>query len=139
MHPIIIDCIKRLENVFEKEVIGKGVTEFEAKKYMSNFTMDVIASCAFATKIDTYSEEKSDFVINAQKAFRGTWRIWVGFVMMFTSPTLFKWSGFSLFPPGVLQFFRSAVSSINLINYKNYINIIFILRYGALIMKQYPY
>ena len=113
MHPMIVDCIKRLENVFEKEVIGKGVTEFEAKKYMSNFTMDVIASCAFATKIDTYSEEKSEFIINAQKAFRGTWRLWVGFLILFTAPSLIKLTGFSVFPPGVLDFFRSAVCQIN--------------------------
>ena len=110
MHPMIVDCIKRLENVFEKDVIGKGVNEFEAKKYMSNLTMDVIARCAFATKIDTYSEEKSEFIINAQKAFRGTWRLWLGFIMLFTVPFLVRWTGFNVFPPGPFRFFKSAVS-----------------------------
>ncbi|CAG2162374.1 unnamed protein product [Oppiella nova] len=51
MHPIIIDCVKRLEEYLEKKAANKE--ELEMKKIMGNLTMDVIASCAFGTKIDT--------------------------------------------------------------------------------------
>ena len=81
MHPIIVDCVKKLEEVLESETLGKGVKEFETKKLMSDFTMDVIARSAFATTIDTYSDDKNEFILNAQKAFRSTWRIWVSFLL----------------------------------------------------------
>ena len=108
MHPIIIDCVKRLENALEKGMKIKN--EVEIKQYMSNFTIDVIASCAFGTKIDTYSEKRNEFIINAQKAFRGTWRIWVFFTLAFTFPKLIQWMKFEFVDPSVTNFFRGAVS-----------------------------
>jgi cytochrome P450 family 6 len=110
MHPIIIDCVKRLENALEKGMKIKN--EVEIKQYMSNFTIDVIASCAFGTKIDTYSEKRNEFIIKAQKAFRGTWRIWVFFTLAFTFPKLIQWMKFRFIEPSVTDFFRAAVSMI---------------------------
>ncbi|CAG2162373.1 unnamed protein product, partial [Oppiella nova] len=42
MHPIVIDCVKRLETHLEA-YLQKGSHEIELKKNMSNLTMDVIA------------------------------------------------------------------------------------------------
>ena len=108
MHPIIVDCVHRLDKVLEKRAQNKE--EIDLKKMMGNLTMDVIATCAFATKIDTHNEEKSsDFVIHAQKVFRSTWRIWVFFLIAPVFPQILKWAKFSFTDPTVAKFFRSAV------------------------------
>ena len=107
MHPIIVDCVHRLELNLEKNMNNNK--EVNIKKFMSNFTIDVIASCAFGTKIDTYSDEKNEFIVNAQKAFRGTWRLWVFFTIAFIFPKLIQWTKFSFVDPSVTNFFKSAV------------------------------
>ena len=110
MHPIIVDCVQRLESNLEKNM--KNSNEVEIKKFMSNFTIDVIASCAFGTKIDAYSSNKSQFVSNSQKALRQTWRIWVAITLALISPKIIQWTKFSFVEPGVINFFKSAVSII---------------------------
>ena len=107
MHPIIIDCVKRLENALERGI--KIKEEVEIKQYMSNLTIDVIASCAFGTKIDTYSEKRNEFIINAQKAFRG-WRMWVFITLSLAFPKLNQWIKFQINDPSITKFFRAAVS-----------------------------
>ena len=112
MHPIIINCVKRLENALDKNL--EKNSEVEIKQLMANFTIDVIATCAFGTKIDTYNEKKSEFIINAQRAFRGTWRLWVFFLFAFISPKLVQKINFKVIDPAVTDFFRSAVCLNNL-------------------------
>ncbi|CAG2172077.1 unnamed protein product, partial [Oppiella nova] len=64
MHPIVTDCVKRLEDYLETKASDKSNNEIELKKVMSDLTMDVISSCAFGTKIDVYNDQKrSEFVI----------------------------------------------------------------------------
>ena len=82
------------------------------KKAMGSLTMDVIASCAFGTKIDTYYDPKNEFILNARKAFRSNWRFWLFFILMTTFPKLWKWIGFKISDPTVKRFFTSAVSLI---------------------------
>ncbi|CAG2102769.1 unnamed protein product [Medioppia subpectinata] len=111
MHPIIVDCTQRLEEYLEKKAVTGE--EVEMKKIMGNLTMDVIASCAFGTKIDTHNDEKrSDFILNAQKVFRGNWRVWAFFLFMTTFPKLVRWTGFTFNDPTVVKFFRTAITSI---------------------------
>jgi len=81
---------------------------------MGNLTMDVIASCAFGTKIDTHNDQKrNEFIVNAQKVFRGNWRVWLFFIGVTSFPKLVKWAGFKLTDPSVQRFFMSAVSKQN--------------------------
>ena len=113
MHPIIVDCVKRLEQVLEK-CAQNSDKEIDLKKMMGNLTMDVIATCAFGTKIDVHSEEKtSDFVTHAQKVFRSSWRMWVFFIVSPVFPQLLKWINFKFTDPSVDRFFRSAVSQLD--------------------------
>ncbi|CAG2167511.1 unnamed protein product [Oppiella nova] len=68
MHPIIIDCVHRLDNYLEtKAMIGEDV---EMKETMGSLTIDAIASCAFGTKIDTYNDHKktNEFLLYSQKS-----------------------------------------------------------------------
>ena len=111
MHPIIIDCVHRLDNYLEtKAMTGEDV---EMKKTMGSLTMDVIASCAFGTKIDTYNDHKTnEFIVNASKVLRGSrWRIFVFTILISISQNLQKWTGFQFLDPSVNRFFTSAVSN----------------------------
>ncbi|CAG2167842.1 unnamed protein product, partial [Oppiella nova] len=110
MHPIIIDCVKRLEKYLEQK--SRNGEDVEMKKAMGNLTMDVIASCAFGTKIDTHNDPNNEFVVNAQKVFRGNWRIWVFFILNSTFPKLIKWTGFQIQDPSAKKFFSTAIKSI---------------------------
>ncbi|XP_054157849.1 cytochrome P450 3A24-like [Oppia nitens] len=125
MHPLIIDCIVRLD----KHLADK--TEIELKQTMGNLTMDVIATCAFGTRIDTYAEKTSDFVLNAQKVFRGNWRVWVALILLMISKKFANWLGVKFLDPGAENFFRNAIQSIvvrrkaegNAKRYKDYIQL----------------
>ena len=111
MHPIIIDCVHRLDNYLEtKAMAGEDV---EMKKTMGSLTMDVIASCAFGTKIDTYNDHKiSEFIVNASKVLRGSrWRIFMFTILISISQNLQKWTGFQFLDPSVNKFFTAAVSN----------------------------
>ncbi|CAG2177263.1 unnamed protein product [Oppiella nova] len=79
---------------------------------MSNLTMDVIALCAFGTKIDTYGEKRSDFLTYAQKIVNPSVRVWVLFLIVVQFPNFLKWTGLSLMDPGACRFFQAAVRSI---------------------------
>ncbi|CAG2182723.1 unnamed protein product, partial [Oppiella nova] len=88
--------------------------DVEMKKTMGSLTMDVIASCAFGTKIDTYNDHKtSEFIVNAKKVFHGSpWRIWLFGILVNISPKLLKWTGFQFMDPSVEKFFTPAITAI---------------------------
>ena len=109
MHPIIVDCVKRLQNVLNKEALNKGNNEIELKKTMSNLTMDVISTCAFGTQIDIYGDSTNEFVTNAKKALNGGWRLWTFFILLTSFPKIIEWTGFEQNDPKVSTFFRNAV------------------------------
>ncbi|RWS01326.1 cytochrome P450 monooxygenase-like protein, partial [Dinothrombium tinctorium] len=67
MQPFIEECVDTLLLTFEKAAnSGKSV---DVKKMMSAFSMDVISSCAFGTKIDSQNNPTNPVVVNALKFF----------------------------------------------------------------------
>ncbi len=111
MYPLIEDCVQRLETaIMKKATDSSGNNEIELKKFMGNLTMDVIALCAFGTKIDTHNDPNNQFIKKAEVVFRGNWRVWVFLILKATIPKILDWTGFQLTDPKVTHFFRSAVS-----------------------------
>ncbi len=111
MYPLIEDCVQRLETAIMKKATDiSGNNEIELKKFMGNLTMDVIALCAFGTKIDTHNDPNNQFIKNAEVLFRGSWRFWVFFLFKSTIPKILDLIGFQMTDPSVAHFFRSAVS-----------------------------
>ena len=90
MHDIIEDCVTRLDKELERVV--KSGKELDIRKTMVNFTMDVIALCAFATKIQTHKTdtELHPLVKNAQIFFKPSLRIISFFLMNATMPSVVK-------------------------------------------------
>ncbi len=111
MYPLIEDCVQRLETaIIKKATDSSGNNEIELKKFMGNLTMDVIALCAFGTKIDTHNDPNNQFIKKVEVVFRGNWRFWVFFLLKTTIPKILDLTGFQMTDPSVAHFFRSAVS-----------------------------
>ena len=110
MHPIIIDCVQRLQQFLDKN-LSENKSEIELKKVMSKLTMDVIASTAFATRINVYNEEKeSPFVTNARNVFTPSVRTFLIFILLSIAPRFTKAIGLSVLSSSAIKFFESAVS-----------------------------
>ncbi|XP_054157851.1 cytochrome P450 3A56-like [Oppia nitens] len=112
IHPIIIDCVQRLDEYLESKMLNKE-EDIEMIKTMGCLTMDVIAASAFGTKIDVYSDGKpNEFILNAKKVFSIGWRYLVLKLLLSFGKNFAKAVGFKLTPPSVTKFFTQAIQSI---------------------------
>ncbi|CAG2165916.1 unnamed protein product [Oppiella nova] len=73
MYGLISHCCEAFLNTLDKDV-SNGMNEVELKRLMSAYTMDVIASCAFATKTNTYADPNNPFTTKANNLFTAS--IW---------------------------------------------------------------
>jgi cytochrome P450 family 6 len=87
MFPKIRDCLTELLNHLEG--IAKSVKEMDAKDMYGNYTMDVIASCAFATKTNSFKDPNSPLILNAKLLFNVNpfWH----FFSLFAPKFVMKW------------------------------------------------
>ncbi|GIY30714.1 cytochrome P450 3A29 [Caerostris extrusa] len=82
----------------------------ETKRIYGAFTMDVIASSAFSTKLDSHNDPENKFVMMARKVFRQdfSWR----FGLYFLFPTIAKLLKVAIFSPTATNFFRDVTLQI---------------------------
>ncbi|CAG2172266.1 unnamed protein product [Oppiella nova] len=64
MYGLINHCCKDFIDSLDKDV-SNGMNEVELKQLMGAYTMDVIASCAFATKTNAYADPYNPFTTKA--------------------------------------------------------------------------
>ncbi len=107
MQPLMEDCVKNLENVLIN--LSKNKNEFNLREVMVNYTMDVIASCAFGAKIDTHNDPNNPFVKNASVFFRPSIRFGLFFLLNAWVPSLVKRMNLCFVSNDVIDFFKSAV------------------------------
>ncbi|CAG2166378.1 unnamed protein product, partial [Oppiella nova] len=62
------ECLTLLLNNLEPYAMGTG-REVELKTMYGNYTMDAIATCAFGTKLNGYTDASNPFVVNATRVF----------------------------------------------------------------------
>ncbi|CAG2169563.1 unnamed protein product, partial [Oppiella nova] len=67
MYPMIKECLTDFMNHLKGFAAKKE--EVNVKDLYGNYTMDVIATCAFATKTDVYKALDNPFIVNAKMAF----------------------------------------------------------------------
>ncbi|CAG2117164.1 unnamed protein product, partial [Medioppia subpectinata] len=67
MYPRIKECLNDFMNHLETFALKRE--EIDVKDMYGNYTMDVIATCAFATKTDVHKSLDNPFVVNARIAF----------------------------------------------------------------------
>lgn len=103
MTSILIDSAKTLSNNFKKA--AEEEKPIDTKGFFGAFAMDVIASCAFGTKLDSHNDPKNPFVSIASSIFNRN--ITCRMLLFFLFPDLTKYFGITPFPPGPFKFFRS--------------------------------
>ncbi|KAG8176933.1 hypothetical protein JTE90_018716 [Oedothorax gibbosus] len=105
---IFKECSKILVQNFKN--IAKEGKHVDAKGLYAAFSMDVIASSAFSTKIDSHSDPNNQFVTTTKQVFskEQRWR----FLLWFTVPRLVKFLRMKVIPEDMISFFKNATLQI---------------------------
>ncbi|CAG2119242.1 unnamed protein product [Medioppia subpectinata] len=75
MYPLINECCRDFLAALDRDV-STGGTEVELRQLMGYYSMDVIASTAFATKTNPYSDPNNRFITTANGIFnQNPWKI----------------------------------------------------------------
>ncbi|GFS42227.1 cytochrome P450 3A24 [Nephila pilipes] len=108
MMGIFKECAETLVENFKTS--AKDGEPVEVKQICGAYTMDVIASSCFSTKIDSHNDPENKFALTARSVFRIniSWR----FIMFFLFPKLVKLFKMSIFPPKATHFFRDVTLQI---------------------------
>ncbi|CAL1283443.1 unnamed protein product [Larinioides sclopetarius] len=108
MMGIFKECSETVIQNFKKAT--RNGEPVELKRIFGAFTMDVIASSAFSTKLDSHNDPENEFVRMATLIFRPkfNWRV----LMYFLFPNFVKFMGISIFPPNGINFFRDVTLNI---------------------------
>lgn len=105
MHELVVQCVNSLDAKLQS--VAQSGEEVDVKKTMGDYTMDVIARCAFATRIDTHNQPNNVFVLNAVKVFSvQIWRT----ILFLTFKPLMKLLNISIIDSEAISFFKNAVS-----------------------------
>nr|XP_042909307.1 cytochrome P450 3A6 [Parasteatoda tepidariorum] len=105
---IFQDCAKTILQNFKMEN-AKG-NPVDVYKFYGAFSMDVIASSAFSTKVDSHNDPENQFVKYAKKAFLQELNL--KFLLFLVFPKLLQKLGFRAFAPDTMDFFKSATLNI---------------------------
>ncbi|XP_054713600.1 cytochrome P450 3A8-like [Uloborus diversus] len=105
---IIMDSTETCLNNYKK--YAKSGEPVDLKKIYSAFTMDLIASSAFSTKLDSYSDPNNKFVTAARHILQGLNCRLLFFLVLFQRLCLLF--GFSALSPKGMNFFKTLVLEI---------------------------
>uniref|UniRef100_G3ML23 Cytochrome P450 n=1 Tax=Amblyomma maculatum TaxID=34609 RepID=G3ML23_AMBMU len=108
MNNLIQDCAKVTSEHLKKS--AEQMKNMDVKQFYGHYALDVIARCAFGTKIDSYTDEENEFVTKAKKAFSGG--ISLGVVIFVLCPGLVKLLKVKLFKPEPFQYFKEVCVAI---------------------------
>ncbi|GFQ86305.1 cytochrome P450 3A8, partial [Trichonephila clavata] len=108
MMDIFTSCSKVLVDNFRK-VAEKG-EPVDAKKVYGAFTMDIIASAAFSTKLDSHNDPNNEFVRVARDVFHKNVNYRYIFYLLF--PRIMRLFRVPIFPPEGVKFFTDVTLRI---------------------------
>ncbi|XP_055699431.1 uncharacterized protein LOC129799506 [Phlebotomus papatasi] len=109
MFQLVSECSSATVDFLEKDVKNGKPILMEMKDLFTRFTNDVIATCAFGIKVDSFHEKNNQFYEFGKKAsdFSGIRSLY--FFMLLQFPTISKALGISLFTKEFSSFFRNLV------------------------------
>ncbi|GBM05294.1 Cytochrome P450 3A11 [Araneus ventricosus] len=102
MVSIIKDCSQTLMQNFKS--ITKSGKSFDAKEFYGAFTLDVIASSAFSTKLDSHNDPKNKFVQIAKMGFSTNFTVRVALYQIF--PKIMRVLGIPFISSTPTNFFK---------------------------------
>src|SRR5581483_5546604 len=103
MQPLIDECVQTMINNFTN-LTKSGATGLDVKKVFGAFSMDIVITVAFGTKVDSLIDEDNPIILNARKIFnrkldiKGATRI----MLFIFSPKLAKLMKLTFFDPTIL-------------------------------------
>lgn len=112
MDSLIQDCA-RISTQHLLEVAERG-EDVDVKEFFGHYTLDVIARCAFGTKLDSHTDQANEFVAKARAGFNV--KITLPTIMLFTIaglfPVIMKLLRLRIFNSGVFLFFKNVCLEI---------------------------
>ncbi|GIX86655.1 cytochrome P450 3A29 [Caerostris extrusa] len=107
MMSIFTSCSKVLVENFRK--YAKSGEAVDSKKIYGAFTMDIIASAAFSTKLDSHNDPNNEFVQIARSVFH---HFNYRFVFYLLVPRIMRFFKVPIFPPKGVKFFTDVTLRI---------------------------
>lgn len=102
MNALIEDCAvttaEHLKKSAEKE------DDIDVKQFFGNYAVDVIARCAFGTKLDAHSDQTNEFVTKSRQAFSG--RVTPRLFVFFVFPAIARLLGLRPFNTDIFLYFK---------------------------------
>lgn len=108
MNSLIEDCAVVTAEHLKKAASNEE--DIDIKQFFGNYALDVIARCAFATRLDSHSDETNEFVTKSRQAFSGrlTPRLFVFFVF----PAIAKMIKLRPFNSDIFLYFKQICQNI---------------------------
>ncbi|XP_059611831.1 uncharacterized protein LOC132258517 [Phlebotomus argentipes] len=109
MFQLVSECCSETVNYLEKESKGGKPMLTDLKDLFTRFTNDVIATCAFGIKVDSFNDKENEFYQYGKSAtdFSGFRSLF--FFLMVSFPKFSKAVGIKLFSEKFSTFFRKLV------------------------------
>ncbi|KAK4878613.1 hypothetical protein RN001_011119 [Aquatica leii] len=118
MFNIVVECSQKLKQVIETEHKQGPIN---IKKFLEQFTTDVIGSCAFGLNCNTFDESESDFCKYAKRLFLPTtFEKIKGFCTVYIK-SIHKFFNMKIIPTDVSEFFLKTVR--NTVEYRQANNV----------------
>ncbi|XP_077563276.1 cytochrome P450 3A24-like [Haemaphysalis longicornis] len=108
MNSLIEDCAKVTAEHLKEAASKKE--DIDVVQFFGNYTLDVIARCAFGTRLDSHSDQTNEFVTKSRQAFSG--RITLRLLACFMLPAIAKLLKLRAFHPETFLYFQRMCQSI---------------------------
>ncbi|KAL1480456.1 hypothetical protein MTO96_051014 [Rhipicephalus appendiculatus] len=108
MNALIQDCARiTCEHLRE---VAERKEDIDVKRFFGHYSLDVIARCAFGTRLDSHTDATNEFVMQANKAFSA--RISLRFLIAVLFPGLVKFFSFKTATGDEFEYFRNVCQRI---------------------------
>uniref|UniRef100_U5EYB7 Putative cytochrome n=1 Tax=Corethrella appendiculata TaxID=1370023 RepID=U5EYB7_9DIPT len=110
MFELVRETAKAMSTHFVQEAKTNGRQVHEMKDVFSRFTNDVIASCAFGIKVDSFAEKENSFFTMAKKmSFRPGKLMTLKFTLFMMFPKVMQKLNMSIFDRDMAMFFKQII------------------------------
>lgn len=108
MNYLIEDCAAVTAEHLKKAALKEE--DIDVKQFFGNYALDVIARCAFATKLDSHSDQTNEFVTRIREAFSG--RITLSALFSYFFPAISRLLGIRGYNSDVFRYFKQVCQNI---------------------------
>lgn len=109
MFELVNDCSDEMTNFFEKITTPADLV-LDMKNTFSKLTNDVIATCAFGIKVNSFKNPENEFFLQGKRVLNPSkWRLLLVAMAFQISPKLIRWLGLNGEAKKLERFFRTMI------------------------------